>query len=78
MVDEDAGGRPRAWLDDKRVLIETFGSGLNSFITLDVADAARVTYAPPVQPATVAGWPVPRIRCGDTGRIAFAVRHANG
>jgi Tol biopolymer transport system component len=43
MVDEDTGGRPRAWLDDTRVLIETFGSGLNSFITLDVADATRRT-----------------------------------
>ena len=39
MLDQDAGGRPRAWLDDNRVLIETFGSGLNSFIVLDVADA---------------------------------------
>jgi eukaryotic-like serine/threonine-protein kinase len=39
MLDEDAGGRPRVWLDDSRVLIETFGSGLNSFIALDVADA---------------------------------------
>jgi Tol biopolymer transport system component len=49
LVDEDAGGRPRAWLDDNRVLIETFGSGLNSFITLDVADATtRPLLASPI------------------------------
>ena len=38
LLHEDAGGRPRVWLDDNRVLIETFGSGLNSFAVLDVED----------------------------------------
>jgi Tol biopolymer transport system component len=38
LLHEDAGGRPRLWLDDTRVLIETFGSGLNSFVVLDVED----------------------------------------
>jgi Tol biopolymer transport system component len=39
LLHEDAGGRPRLWLDEHRVLIETFGSGLNSFAVLDVGDA---------------------------------------
>jgi hypothetical protein len=38
LLHEDSGGRPRLWLDDNRVLIETFGSGLNSFAVLDVRD----------------------------------------
>jgi Tol biopolymer transport system component len=39
LLHEDSGGRPRLWLDDNRVLIETFGSGLNAFAVLDVMDA---------------------------------------
>ena len=35
LVFEDAGGRPRLWLDADRLLAETFGSGLNSFVVLD-------------------------------------------
>jgi Tol biopolymer transport system component len=38
LLHEDAGGRPRLWLDDDRVLIEAIGSGLNSFAVLDVGD----------------------------------------
>jgi len=37
LLHEDSGGRPRLWLDDNRVLIETFGSGLNAFAVLDTA-----------------------------------------
>jgi len=36
---EDCGGRARLWLDDDRLLAETFGSGLNSFVILDTRDA---------------------------------------
>jgi Tol biopolymer transport system component len=43
LLHEDSGGRPRLWLDDNRVLLETFGSGLNSFAVLDVRDAAPRT-----------------------------------
>jgi len=39
LLHEDAGGRPRLWLDDSRVLIETSASGLNSFAVLDLRDA---------------------------------------
>jgi Tol biopolymer transport system component len=39
LLHEDSGGRPRLWLDDNRVMIETFGSGLNSFAVLDLRDA---------------------------------------
>ena len=38
---EDCGGRARLWLDDDLLLLETFGSGLNSFIVLDTRDAAQ-------------------------------------
>jgi Tol biopolymer transport system component len=31
----DCGGRPRLWLDHDRLLAETFGSGLNSFVVID-------------------------------------------
>ena len=35
LIYEDCGGRARLWLDDDRLLAETFGTGLNSFIVLD-------------------------------------------
>jgi len=38
---EDCGGRARLWLDDDRLLAETFGSGLNSFVVLDTRDATQ-------------------------------------
>ena len=31
LVRNDCGGRPRLWLDEETLLIETFGSGLNAF-----------------------------------------------
>jgi eukaryotic-like serine/threonine-protein kinase len=34
-VCEDCGGRPRQWLDDRSILIETFGSRLNAFLEVD-------------------------------------------
>jgi Tol biopolymer transport system component len=37
-VREDCGGRPRQWLDERTILIETFGAGLNTFATLSVDD----------------------------------------
>lgn len=41
LLHDDAGGRPRLWLDDHRLLTETFGSGLNSFFVVDVRDATQ-------------------------------------
>ena len=38
---DDCGGRPRLWLDDDRLLAETFGSGLNSFVVLDTRNATQ-------------------------------------
>ena len=32
---EDCGGRPRQWLDEQHLLIETFGARLNTFLVLD-------------------------------------------
>ena len=32
---EDCGGRPRLWLDEESILIETFGSRLNAFLVVD-------------------------------------------
>jgi Tol biopolymer transport system component len=34
-VTEDCGGRPRQWLDERELLIETFGARLNTFRILD-------------------------------------------
>ena len=38
VVSKDCGGRPRQWLDERTLLIETFGAGLNTFMTLDTVD----------------------------------------
>jgi Tol biopolymer transport system component len=38
---EDCGGRARLWLDDDRLLAETFGSGLNAFVVLDTRNATQ-------------------------------------
>jgi Tol biopolymer transport system component len=41
LVRDDCGGRPKAWLDEQTLLIETFGSGLNAFLTVTVRDGAQ-------------------------------------
>jgi len=41
LVRNDCGGRPRLWLDEQTLLIETFGSGLNAFLIVDVQDGAQ-------------------------------------
>ena len=41
LIHEDCGGRPRLWLDDDRLLAETFGSGLNSFVLLNTRDGTQ-------------------------------------
>jgi serine/threonine protein kinase/Tol biopolymer transport system component len=33
---DDCGGRPRHWLDDNSILVETFGSRLTTFVVVDV------------------------------------------
>ncbi len=40
-VRADCGGRPRQWLDEQTLLVETFGAGLNSFIVLDTRDGTQ-------------------------------------
>lgn len=41
LVRDDCGGRPRQWLDDRTVLIETFATGLNTLIALDVDNGTQ-------------------------------------
>ncbi len=41
LVRNDCGGRPRLWLDEQTLLIETFGSGLNAFLIVDMQDGAQ-------------------------------------
>jgi hypothetical protein len=41
LVRNDCGGRPRLWLDEETLLIETFGSGLNAFLIVDMRDGAQ-------------------------------------
>lgn len=41
LVRHDCGGRPRLWLDEHSLLIETFGSGLNAFGVVDTSDGAQ-------------------------------------
>jgi Tol biopolymer transport system component len=38
LVRRDSGGRPRLWLDEQTLLIETFGSALNAFLIVDLPD----------------------------------------
>jgi dipeptidyl aminopeptidase/acylaminoacyl peptidase len=41
LVRDDCGGRPRLWIDEQTLLIETFGSGLNAFLIVGVRDDAQ-------------------------------------
>jgi Tol biopolymer transport system component len=38
---EDCGGRPRQWLTNGTILVETFGSHLGGFVIVDAATGAR-------------------------------------
>src|SRR5262245_12991079 len=38
---DDCGGRPRQWLDERYLLVETFGSRLNRFLVLDTNDGSQ-------------------------------------
>jgi Tol biopolymer transport system component len=38
---DDCGGRPRQWLDERFLVIERFGSRLNSIALIDTADGAQ-------------------------------------
>lgn len=40
-VCEDCGGRPRQWLDERHLLVETFGSGPNRIVVLDTVTASQ-------------------------------------
>ena len=41
MIREDCGGRPRQWLDEWTLVVETFGAGLNAFLALDTRDGSQ-------------------------------------
>ena len=41
VVRHDCGARPRLWLDEETLLVETFGSGLNAFLVLDMHDGTQ-------------------------------------
>jgi Tol biopolymer transport system component len=41
LVRDDCGGRPRVWIDEQALLVETFGSGLNAFLIVDMRDGAE-------------------------------------
>ena len=41
LVREDCGGRPRQWLDERTLVVETFGAGLNTFVALDIHDGMQ-------------------------------------
>jgi hypothetical protein len=41
LVREDCGGRPRQWLDEQTLVIETSGAGLNAFLALDTRDGSQ-------------------------------------
>ena len=41
LVRNDCGGRPKLWLDEYVLLIETFGSGLNAFLVVDMRDGEQ-------------------------------------
>ncbi len=38
---DDCGGRPRQWLDEQTLLVETFGAGLNSFVVVETCDGTQ-------------------------------------
>jgi Tol biopolymer transport system component len=40
-VRDDCGGRPRVWIDEQTLLVETFGSGLNAFLIVEMHDGAE-------------------------------------
>ena len=41
LVRKDCGGRPRLWLDEQTLVVETFGSGLNAFSLVDMRDGVQ-------------------------------------
>jgi Tol biopolymer transport system component len=41
VIRDDCGGRPRLWLDEQTLLVETFGAGLNAFLVVDLDDGAQ-------------------------------------
>jgi Tol biopolymer transport system component len=72
-VRDDCGGRPRQWIDEQTLLIETYGSGLNSFLTLDVRDGSQ---RPLLSSATRK---VSNPRISPDGRwLAFDTMHPGG
>jgi serine/threonine protein kinase/WD40 repeat protein len=40
-LSDDSGGRPRQWIDERHLLIETFGSRLNSLVLVDTVTGSQ-------------------------------------
>jgi hypothetical protein len=72
-VSEDSGGRPRLWLDERYLLIETFGSRLNGFEIVDtVTGSQRALLSSPSRSVSN-----PRLS-PDGSRIAFDATSLGG
>ena len=74
LVRDDCGGRPRQWLDEQTLLVETFGAGLNAFITRRYAGRGAASAAL-VDQST--GCPIPRVS-PDCRWLAFDATHPGG
>jgi Tol biopolymer transport system component len=72
-VRDDCGGRPRQWIDEQTLLIETYGSGLNSFLLLDTRDGS----SRPLLSAATRKVSNPRIS-PDSRWLAFDAMHPGG
>ena len=73
LLRDDCGGRPREWLDERTLLIETYGAGLNTFILLDTEEGA----SRPLLSATDRRVSNPRLS-PDGHWLAFDVMHPGG
>ena len=83
LVREDCGGRPRQWLDERTLVVETFGAGLNAFLALDTLDGSQRPLlssidSPAVQSSRLTRPALAGVRCGDAWRIAGGGDRARG
>jgi Tol biopolymer transport system component len=73
MIRDDCGGRPRQWLDEHMLLIETFGSAPNAFVVLDTRDGSQRPLL------SAAARKVSNPRLSPDGRwLAFDAMHPGG
>ena len=72
-MSDDSGGRPRQWIDERYLLIETFGSRLNSFVLVDtITGSQREFLSSPNRSVSN-----PRVSADGT-RIAFDATPSGG